>query len=136
MSTSYKGNKCTETSALVLKFQQPRNPLESLLEHGFRGRKRATPRISDSVGQGQGTRICISKSLAPTAGPRPYFENHWVKGKNYYSSEGKKIYMTCDKFYILQLSITWKSKNQNSQMYNKMMLKTRKPQPFIPRGAF
>lgn len=33
------------------------------------------------------------------------------------SSKGKKIYMTCDKFDILQLSISWKSKNQNTRIH-------------------
>lgn len=49
MSASYKGNKSTEISALVLKFHQPQAPLESLLAHTLLG---STPGVSNSVGLG------------------------------------------------------------------------------------
>lgn len=64
----------------------PQNLLDSLLEHRLLG---PTPRISHSVDQGWGPRICISESSAPT--PGSYFKEHWVKGDNYRSSIGKKI---------------------------------------------
>ena len=130
MSTCNKGVHDQNHGSQI---QQPQNPLRA-------SQKLLSPThplefLILQVRSKQGPTTCFSKFSVFTADPRPYFENIWSKETTLIVLKRKNICITCDKSDILHLGVTWKPKNQNSQISNVMMLKTRKPQPFTTKSA-